>query len=252
MKSMNSGDIHIIVIPCYNEKSRLSFDSYVQILQNEKSINFCFVNDGSEDETSVILKNIQEIAPDKVYIVELDSNKGKGNAIFLAIQWILSNTIECKDIGYLDADLSVDFTTYLKMLEYHRLSSLKLTYASRARLLSVSFNQNIFRKVTSVLAKYITPRLYSIPVDDTQCGAKIIDYNIIRNLFDRPFLSRWLFDIELFIRYKNRFDLRGVKAFYLENWVYRSQSKLKTWEILFYIPIDLMKIILNYRFKSPH
>ena len=44
----------IIIIPCYNEEERLPQQDFLDFI-SENDIHFCFVNDGSSDQTINIL-----------------------------------------------------------------------------------------------------------------------------------------------------------------------------------------------------
>ena len=48
----------IVIIPCYNEEKRLKTGVYLDSLKKFPEISILFVNDGSNDRTLEVLKNI--------------------------------------------------------------------------------------------------------------------------------------------------------------------------------------------------
>jgi hypothetical protein len=42
---------------------------------------------------------------------------------------------------------------------------------------------------------------------DTQCGAKIMSKEVIEKHFKKKFLTKWLFDVEIFMRMRNIYGL---------------------------------------------
>ena len=61
-----------LVVPCYNESSRLNVDSFLEFLEEAPMVNFCFVNDGSTDSTGEILESLHRMRPDRVGFIDLD------------------------------------------------------------------------------------------------------------------------------------------------------------------------------------
>jgi hypothetical protein len=50
-----------------------------------------------------------------------------------------------------------------------------------------------------------------MPFKDTQCGAKVMDREIASKMFNKKFITKWLFDVELFMRMKRYFGKTEVK-----------------------------------------
>ena len=61
-----------IIIPCYNEEHRLDTSEFLNFIP-QNPYHFCFVNDGSTDDTSRLIKAIKKKAEEKVTLLELDS-----------------------------------------------------------------------------------------------------------------------------------------------------------------------------------
>jgi hypothetical protein len=45
---------------------------------------------------------------------------------------------------------------------------------------------------------------------DTQCGAKIMHKEIVEKRFRKKFLTKWLFDVEIFMRMKKIYGKQGA------------------------------------------
>jgi glycosyltransferase involved in cell wall biosynthesis len=71
----------IIVIPCFNERQRLSVNTFCKFLSKQNCIQFVFVDDGSSDYTFQILKEINNNYPKNTYLLQFPENKGKAEAV---------------------------------------------------------------------------------------------------------------------------------------------------------------------------
>ena len=65
---------------------------------------------------------------------------------------------------------------------------------------------------------------------DTQCGAKIFHKDVIHLAFDKKFITKWLFDVEIFMRMRKHFGLDVARAMMcekpLKRWIHADGSKL--------------------------
>src|SRR5690606_10692608 len=88
-----------------------------------------------------------------------------------------------------------------------------------------------------------------IPIYDTQCGAKLIKSEICSLLFDKGFMSKWLFDIEIIFRLKNSMKSVDPESFILEvplrTWQDKGQSKIKLMDFL-RAPLELLMMYFKY------
>jgi hypothetical protein len=50
-----------------------------------------------------------------------------------------------------------------------------------------------------------------MPFKDTKFGAKVMDCEIASKMFNKKFITKWLFDVELFMRMKRYFGKTEVK-----------------------------------------
>ncbi len=66
-----------IIIPCFNEADRFKREQYLSFLQQAPDIDFCFVNDGSRDDTLRVLRDIQAEQPSRIEVVDYRDNRGE-------------------------------------------------------------------------------------------------------------------------------------------------------------------------------
>lgn len=240
---------YLIIIPCYNEASRLSVEEYESFFQKEenKSIQFLFVNDGSTDNTIELLEKLEQKYLN-VETLDLEKNGGKAEAIRQAMMKSANSNYQY--IGYFDADLATPLAEIHELIRYAiQKESPYLVMGSRVKLLgSTNIQRKIGRHYIGRVFATVVSNMLKLPIYDTQCGAKLIRRDVIDLIFKEPFLSKWLFDVELFFRlrkHKTDFETKLVEV-PLRQWEDKDGSKISTSYFL-KAPFDLLKIYLHYR-----
>ncbi|MCK8521329.1 glycosyltransferase family 2 protein [Aquimarina sp. D1M17] len=238
-----------IIVPCYNEEKRLNADAFINFINKKNNYHLCFVNDGSKDNTISVLRQIQNTNPEKVSVIDIKKNVGKAAAVRAGARYLHSRG-DIKFVGFIDADLSTDFDDFdglLKTLKTNR--KLSMVFGSRAKNASTGIQKDGMRAFFSKIIKMLVFFILRLPIEDTQCGAKVFRAELVPVLFKRNFFSRWLFDIEMFLRMKKHFGkvriLNKIHEQPLKRWIHMDDSKLGLKDSL-EIPYRLLSIWFNY------
>ncbi len=242
-----------IVVPCYNEADRLDLESFHEFLAEHKNYTVCFVNDGSSDSTLKMLKTFQAGRESRVHVYDAPRNNGKAEAIRSGVNYMLQNT-NAKNIGFMDADLATGFEDYENLVHSldDDLDEGGMVIGSRTRVNTATIQRTPFRSASSNIFNKIIQWIIGLKINDTQCGAKVFTRHTANTLFQKAFISKWLFDIELLMRMRNKYGkksmLKKFKEVSLKKWTEVEGSKI-TLKDAFQFPIQLIKIALNYNFK---
>lgn len=235
-----------IIIPCYNEAKRITITEFQNFIEQSKEIDFCFVNDGSKDNTKDILNSLKNTSS-RFKVIHLIKNVGKAEAIR---QGVLQTDSNYNFIGYLDADLSTPLGEIDRLNSIAKNSGKSFIMGSRIKLVGTKIERRLKRHLSGrIIATFIDSFLLKLGIYDTQCGAKIIDSKLAKDIFKEPFQTKWLFDVELILRVKNKYG----KAYCLENilevpllvWQDIGDSKITSTDIL-KLPTDFLKIYKHY------
>ena len=230
--SMGLGSKTVIVVPCYNEAKRLDCDSFERAVIEDPFLEFVFVNDGSKDETSVVLHELQRRAGSRAVVLDLEANCGKANAVRAGV--VRAYELHPTYIGYWDADLATPLGCIEMFARELEARNVSLILGSRVRLMG----RNIMRSpVRHYIGRgFATLAAYSLgfPVYDTQCGAKLFRASpVFQHAFGKEFEMNWTFDVELLHRLNGEearsagFDiLRECVEYPLPEWVDAPGSKL--------------------------
>jgi glycosyltransferase involved in cell wall biosynthesis len=239
----------VIIIPCFNEAERITISKFVAFLKEHPSVMIVFSNDGSTDKTAEVLDEIRSIDPERVLIHNLEKNKGKAEAIREGVMLCGKKNLSTDSIAYLDADGS---TSLEECYSISQNVNNKIVFAFGSRILKI--DNNITRKfyrhlVGRILATVISAQL-KIHVYDTQCGCKIFKAELAEKVFREQFISRWLFDVEIFhriIRLHGTDKMQHIcMEIPLKRWIDTADSKVR-FSYFFKIWIDLLLIKKRYR-----
>ncbi|MFQ6054418.1 MAG: dolichyl-phosphate beta-glucosyltransferase [Methanosarcinales archaeon] len=224
-----------IIVPMYNEEKRL-IPFISELLEfSEKSFKNCeliFVDDGSEDKTVEILKNL---IGNRGYarIISYPKNKGKGHAVRRGV-------IESEEdkVIFIDADGSIPLREIIKM--YESLDSYDIVIGTRAAKESV-VKQRRLRKLTGTIFNALVNFLFRTGFKDHLCGIKGFRREVAKSLFNDLKSERWLFDVEILYKARRR------KYSILEqpiHWEYKEGTKMK-----FFDPVRMFFKLIKLRLR---
>ena len=220
-----------IVIPCYNEAERLQSSEFLQYLRSNPGISLTFVNDGSGDKTLEIMRSMQAEMLAQIDILDLSVNSGKGEAVRCGLLRAMRSGAPF--VGFWDADLATPLTAIADLLQVLLCDpEVDIVLGSRVKLLGRHIERRPVRHYLGRLFATCASSVLELPVYDTQCGAKMFRVTqTVEKMFEQPFLSRWIFDVEILARYLtwgSATSERGIYEFPLYSWCDVVGSRLRS------------------------
>lgn len=242
-----------VVIPAYNEELRMPvmLDEAMEYLENRQKQNPCFtyevivVDDGSKDKTTeVAMQYSRKFGADKVRVLTLVKNRGKGGAVRMGT---LSS--RGKLILMADADGATKFCDIEKVEAglnevNSKLDNLAISCGSRAHLEKDSVAQrSMFRTFLMYGFHFLVWFFCVRGIRDTQCGFKLFTREAALKTFSSLHVERWAFDVELlYIAQCFKIPIAEVAV----NWTEIEGSKLVPFWSWLQMGRDLVFIRLRY------
>ncbi|XDV54432.1 hypothetical protein PO909_022721 [Leuciscus waleckii] len=196
-----------VVVPSYNEELRLPamMDEAMEYLEKRQNENPLFtyevivVDDGSKDKTTeVAMKYTKKYGAQKVRVLTLVKNRGKGGAVKMG-------ALSCRGklILMADADGATKFADIEKVEEglqsiSEKPDNMAISCGSRAHLEEESVAQrSMFRTFLMYGFHFLVWFFCVRGIKDTQCGFKLFTREAALKTFSSLHVERWAFDVEL-------------------------------------------------------
>jgi dolichyl-phosphate beta-glucosyltransferase len=250
MRAVSSDPHLILVVPCFNEERRLPAGELRNFQIDGLGLEILFVNDGSTDGTLRLLQSLCDEAPGRFSVLNLERNSGKAEAVRRGIIEALDRRPDL--VGFWDADLATPLTEISGFLDvFANRPEIEMVFAARVRLLGRSISRNPARHYFGRVGATLISSSLGLAVYDTQCGAKLFRAgDAMREIFAAPFLSRWIFDVEIIarlVRQRGREDAaRAIYELPIMVWHDVKGSKVKSTDFGRALK-DLWKIHRAYR-----
>uniref|UniRef100_A0A2H8TPG6 dolichyl-phosphate beta-glucosyltransferase n=1 Tax=Melanaphis sacchari TaxID=742174 RepID=A0A2H8TPG6_9HEMI len=219
-----------VIVPAFNEQDRIRpmLESCLHFLTdaNRKcTFEVIVVSDGSTDKTcDVVMEYVQQYSSDRIRLLKLLQNRGKGGAVCMGMQSARGRTLL-----FADADGATKFEDLEKLeIALHNLTSNDITEygtklhavvcGSRAHLESESITQRSIFRTFLMMCFHTHVWLFGVRcIKDTQCGFKLFTRPAARILFNNLHVNGWAFDVEmLYIAEKLKFKLVEVPVHWTE------------------------------------
>ena len=243
----------IVVIPCYNERERLDAVEFTKAVSSHEWLEFLFVNDGSTDGTAELLDRLVDGDPHHFQALNLPHNAGKGEAVRQGVLQALKS--RPRYVAFWDADLATplsDIAIFRHLLDVN--SHLEMVFGARVKLLGRCIERKAIKHYLGRCCASAVSVVLRLPIYDSQCGAKMFRVSPeLDQLFQEPFRTRWIFDVELLARMiHSRQDTRlpqveqVIYEYPLTEWKDVDGSKVKMGSYI-RAAYDLFRIYRTYR-----
>ena len=242
----------IIVVPCYREERRFPRQAFIDYLEQRLDVSLLLVDDGSDDATASVLGSLAAEYPDRVQMMSLPYNMGKAEAVRRGT--VAALELNPRFVGYWDADLATPLSAiwkFAEILDAH--PEAVAVFGARVQLLGRKIERSAVRHYLGRIFATAASIVLSLRVYDTQCGAKLFRTTAAcRKAFATPFLSRWIFDVEILARLiqlhhagELRHPSQVVIEYPLQEWADVAGSKVRPRDFLRAF-LSLVRIYVRY------
>jgi len=187
-----------LVVPVFNESSRWNAQYWREIQSG--GVSLFFVNDGSSDNTSQILREIEGVT-----VLNLPKNVGKAEAVRIGMLHAADPGYKFNCVGFIDADGAFD------VLEVHSMINrsshffdlgFMAVWTSRVKLSGRQIERTVLRHIIGRIIGSLLAYAYKPFPYDSQCGFKLYKCNekFYNSLLYRS-ETRWFFELEHFSNY---------------------------------------------------
>lgn len=161
-----------VLIPCYNEA--LSIGDVVKgtLLYVQEVI---VIDDGSTDRTDTIAKAAGAI------VLRHPENKGKGEALRTGFRYIKENK-DWDAVIIMDADGQHDPGEIPRFIQIAQTQNASIVVGDRMSNIWRSRQMPFIRWLTNKTTSYIISKLTKQKIPDSQCGYRLINTNVLKNL----------------------------------------------------------------------
>lgn len=201
-----------VVVPCYNEEAvlRISYAELDSCLRNENvSLTFLFVDDGSSDGTWSILLDLKGADP-RVRLIRLSRNFGHQAALKAGIDYAAGDAVVV-----IDADLQDPPEIIGRFLAYWR-SGFDIVYGRRTKRYGESTVRRLLTTAFYALANSITTIRLEPEVGDFYLLDRRVVSELRKCCEHRPFLRgvvQWLGFSRKAVEYERRPRSAGISKY---------------------------------------
>jgi len=190
-----------IVIPVFNESKKIGADikaASAFLKDNHLAGEIIIVDDGSDDGTSEVAKNVTVPAKINLKVISYDEHRGKGHAVRSGITKTSGDYVMFADSG-----CCVPYGYALDGLKLLKSGACDIAHGSRKLPESkIQRPQGLYRRICAGIFRWVVNNNIKISSEltDTQCGFKIYRGDVAGTLYGQCVTDGFMFDLEIIMR----------------------------------------------------
>ncbi|SEP05127.1 polyprenol monophosphomannose synthase [Mucilaginibacter sp. AW1-7] len=203
----------IIIIPTYNEKENIE-RMIRKIFSLPHDFHLLIIDDGSPDGTSTIVKNLMNVYPEQLFIVERAGKQGLGTAYIHGFKWAIERHYDY--IFEMDADFSHNPDDLLKLRQAcidGADAAIGSRYSTGVNVVNWPMSRVLMSYFASVYVRFIT----GIDVADSTAGFMCYKRKVLETIeLDKIKFVGYAFQIEMkYTTVKHGFKLVEVPIIFI-------------------------------------
>ncbi|MDR0894046.1 MAG: polyprenol monophosphomannose synthase [Prevotellaceae bacterium] len=204
----------LVIIPTYNERENIE-NIIRAVFALEKSFHILIIEDGSPDGTADIVRQMQPVFPNRLFMIERQGKQGLGTAYITGFKWALTQSYDY--IFEMDADFShnpADLPRLYKACADHGVDvAIGSRYVSGVNVVNWPMGRVLMSYFASRYVRLIT----GLPIHDAtagficyrRCVLQTIDLHAIR-------FKGYAFQIEMkFTAYQFGFNVVEIPVIFI-------------------------------------
>ena len=204
----------LVIIPTYNERENIE-NIIRAVFGLEQGFHILVIEDNSPDGTADIVRKLQQVFPDRLFMVERKGKLGLGTAYITGFRWALEHGYEY--IFEMDADFSHNPQDLPRL--YQACTEGKADVAIGSRYVSGVnvVNWPIGRILMSYFASKYVRIITGLPIHDTTAGFVCYRRRVLETIrLDQIRFKGYAFQIEMkFTAYKCGFRITEVPVIFV-------------------------------------
>ncbi|MDH3381406.1 MAG: polyprenol monophosphomannose synthase [Flavobacteriaceae bacterium] len=213
----------LVIIPTYNEKENVA--AIVQaVFSQDKKFDVLIVDDNSPDGTSLIVQELINKFPNRLFLEIRKEKTGLGSAYIHGFIWALSNSYEY--IIEMDADFSHNPNDLIRLYNACKIEGADLSVGSRYSVGVNVVNWPMKRVLMSYFASKYVRFITNIPICDTTAGFVCYKRKVLETIkLNKIQFVGYAFQIEMkFKAWKHGFKIKEVSVIFTDRT--KGQSKM--------------------------
>jgi dolichyl-phosphate beta-glucosyltransferase len=185
-----------VVVPCFDEASRLPQSlaaAWAYLAAGEHEFELILVDDGSRDATPQVIREAERANP-AVRGITLSRNRGKGRALAEGVRQSRGRLVLTSDADF-SAPMS-ELPRLVKSIE----AGAQVAIGSRAAPGAREVDQPVHRRLMGKAFNLLVQALLLPGLWDTQCGFKLFQGDVARELFGALRTDGFAYDVEVLYR----------------------------------------------------
>ncbi|MGC9150839.1 MAG: polyprenol monophosphomannose synthase [Microbacter sp.] len=200
----------VVIIPTYNEKENI--EAIIRaVFSLSKPFHILIIDDGSPDGTANIVKSLQSVFSDSLFLLERQGKQGLGTAYIAGFHWAIEHQYDF--IFEMDADFSHNPNDLLRLYQACTDDHADVAIGSRYvnNVVNV-INWPIGRVIMSYFASSYVRFITGMKIFDTTAGFKCYRRNVLETIeLDKIRFKGYAFQIEMkFTAYQCGFHIVEV------------------------------------------
>lgn len=185
----------IVIIPTYNEKENI--EAIIKaIFELPRVFDILVIDDNSPDKTADIVKNLQKIFPDRLYLVERSGKLGLGTAYITGFKWALKRSYQY--IFEMDADFSHNPSDLSRLYDSCASGDADVAVGSRYCSGVNVVNWPMGRVLMSYFASKYVQIITGMKIKDTTAGFICYKRNVLETIdLDNIQFKGYAFQVEM-------------------------------------------------------